>query len=157
MQTMNLRRVAMAAMLSVALVTACGSEDSSSSANAGTAGDPAPAARTFDVNITAAGYEPPTINAAKGETMTFKVTNSDSVIHEFVIGNEQTQDEYEKLMADMSTTQTMLMPDTPNIIDLEPGQTKTITWTFPNEETEVIYGSHQPNDYKKYKGTITVK
>ena len=155
MQTTNLRRLVVAVLASLALVSGCGSDDSSSS-NAGSAGNADQAARTVDVNITAAGYEPATINAAKGETVTFSVTNSDTTIHEFVLGNEKTQDDYEKLMADMGTSP-MLMPDTPNIINIEPGQTKSITWTFPNEETEVIYGSHQPNDYKKYKGTITVK
>ena len=122
------------------------------------AGGAAQASRTADVEITATGYEPPTIEVAKGETVTFNVTNDDGVLHEFVLGNEGTQDAYAKAMTDMgSGNGTMEMPDTTNIRVIAPGQSKTITWTFPNEETKVIYGSHQVEDYKKYKGTITVK
>lgn len=159
MRTMKPRRLAVAALISVALLAACGSDDSSSSsASAGAAGDAAQASRTADVEITATGYEPPTIEVAKGETVTFNVTNDDGVLHEFVLGNEGTQDTYAKSMTDMgSGNGTMEMPDTTNIRVIAPGQSKTITWTFPNEETKVIYGSHQVEDYKKYKGTITVK
>ncbi|MGI9022132.1 MAG: cupredoxin domain-containing protein [Acidimicrobiales bacterium] len=152
--------MARAGLASVALVAACGSDKASDGASSGGFGSPGSAgqaARTVDVRIKATGYDPTALNVAKGETVTFNVTNDDAALHEFVIGDAKAQDAYEKTMADMSTTDTMKMPDTPSIIEVEPGKSKTITWSFPNEETSVIYGSHQPGDYKKFKGTITVK
>ncbi len=156
MHTTIRRRAVVAGLALLALTAACGSSDSSS-ADAGAPGNAAQAARTVDIKTTATGYQPSSITVAKGETVTFKVTNDDTVLHEFVVGNSKTQDDYGKTMSDMSAGQTMLMPDSTNVVDVEPGQTKQLTWTFPSAATKVVYGSHQPNDYKKFKGTITVK
>jgi len=158
MQTMNRRRAVVAGLISLAMLAACGSSsDDSSSANAGAPGSSGQAARTVEVKMKATGYEPSTLTAAKDETVTFNVTNEDTKIHEFVLGNANTQDEYAKVMSDMSTGQPMEMPDTDYILNVEPGKTEKVTWTFPSAETKVIYGSHQPGDYEKFKGTITVK
>lgn len=95
---------------------------------------------------------------AKGETVTFNVTNNDSTVHDFVLGDAKAQDAYEKTMAGMGTSPMNGMPDTPNTIEVKAGQSKAITWTFPNAKTTVLCGSHQPGDYAKgLKGTITVK
>jgi uncharacterized cupredoxin-like copper-binding protein len=154
-----MRRLLCAGLVPLALLAGCGSSGSSKSATGtGTAADPAKATRTVDVQISANAYTPPTIDVAKGETVTFRVVNNDSTVHEFVIGDSKAQDAYEKTMAAMSNQPMNNMADTPNTIEVKAGQSKDITWTFPNAKTKVIYGSHQPGDYAKgLKGTITVK
>ncbi|MEN3315702.1 MAG: hypothetical protein V7605_1936 [Acidimicrobiaceae bacterium] len=156
---MRIRRLLCAGLLPLALLAGCSSSGSSKSATGtGTAADAAKATRTVDVQISADGYTPPTIDVAKGETVTFRVVNNDSTVHEFVLGDAKAQDAYEKTMAAMSTQPMNGMADTPNIIEVKAGQSKDITWAFPNAKTTVIYGSHQPGDYAKgLKGTITVK
>ncbi len=156
MQTINRRRAVVAGLISLAMLAACGSSDDSASAVAGAPGSAGQAKRTVEIKMTPSGFQPSTLDAAKDETVTFNVTNEDTVIHEFVIGNANTQDEYEQIMSDMGS-EPMQMPDTDNILNIDPGKSEKITWTFPSSETKVIYGSHQPGDYSKFKGTITVK
>jgi len=153
------RRLLCGGLLPLALLAGCSSSGSSkAAAGTGAAGDAAKASRTVDLQVSSGGYTPPAIDVAKGETVTFKVTNNDSTVHEFVLGDTKTQDAYEKTMAAMGNQPMNGMPDTPNIIEVKAGQSKAITWTFPNATTTVLFGSHQPGDYAKgLKGTITVK
>ncbi|MDQ6797170.1 MAG: cupredoxin domain-containing protein [Actinomycetota bacterium] len=157
---MRFRRLVLGGLLPLALLAGCSSSGSSGKAAVGTGGpgDAARAGRTVEVQIDANAYKPPTIDVAKGETVTFNVKNNDATVHEFVLGDSKVQDAYEKTMAGMSKTPMEGMPDTQNIIEVKAGQSKPITWTFPNGATTVIYGSHQPGDYSKgLKGTINVK
>lgn len=135
-----------------------GSSPSSSSAGYGKPGDASKADRTVAVQIaTPLAYSPATLSVKPGETVVFKVSNNTTGIHEFVLGNAKVQDDYQKSMASMSSAP-MLMGDTANTIDMEPGQTKQLVWTFPAASTTpVIYGSHEPGDYAHgLKGLITV-
>jgi hypothetical protein len=52
----------------------------------------------------------------------------------------------------------MKVADKPNLVDLDAGQTKQLTWKFPTKQgAVVIYGSHVPGDYAGgLKGTVTV-
>lgn len=142
-------------------VASCGDSDSDSdettattatgSADYGKPGDPAQAARTVDVAITSANmYDPALIDVKPGETVTFRVTNQGATIHEFVLGDQAAQDAYAQEMAAMGTTP-MKMPDKPDggptgaILNIDPGQTENLTWTFP-QLGAVIYGSHEPGD-----------
>ena len=156
---MRLRRLLLGGMLPLvlaALLAGCGGDEKS--VDTGGAGDAAKASRTVDVQITPTGYIPPTIDVAKGETVTFNVTNNDTTVHEFALGDDKVQDDHEKYMSSMSKQPMENMADTPNVIAVKAGQSKAITWAFPNGKTTVIYGSHQPNDYARgLKGTIKVK
>lgn len=157
---MRLRHLVLGAMLPLALLADCSSSGSGkAAANTGGPGDAATATRTIDVSVGANGYTPATIDVTKGETVTFNVTNTDSTVHEFVLGGAKVQDGYEKTMAAMSKSPMEGMADAPNLIEVKAGgPAKAITWTFPDAATTVIYGSHQPGDYAKgLKGTITVK
>ncbi len=156
---MRFRRLMLSGLLPLALLAGCSSSSSSGKSAVGTGapGEAAKAARTVDVQVDAKGFKPSTIDVAKGETVTFNVANGDTVVHEFVLGDATVQDAYEKTMRAMGKDP-MTMLDTPNIIEVEPGQSKAITWTFPNANTTVIYGSHQAADYANgLKGTINVK
>jgi uncharacterized cupredoxin-like copper-binding protein len=138
-------------------VVGCGSSSSSAS-GAGKAGDAAKADRTVEVHILSSKkYNPATVSVKSGETVTFKVTNDDTSLHEFVLGDQKAQDAHEKEMAAMSMD-SMKMADTSNRIDLDGGESKQLTWTFPTKTgASVIYGSHVPNDYSGgLKGIVTV-
>ena len=136
------------------LAAACGSD----SPGYGESADAAAATRTVDVTITQAKqYQPPSITVAPGEVVTFRVTNASTDLHEFMLGDEEVHDEHEGMMADMGMA-SMKVADRPNLVDLDPGQTKQLTWKFPDKEgATVIYGSHVPGDYTGgLRGTITV-
>jgi len=134
---------------------ACGDDSSS---GAGSSAQASEATRTVEVTITQAKqYQPAAITVAPGEVVTFKVTNAARELHEFMLGDDKAHDEHEKEMAGMSMG-SMKMADKPNYVDLDPGQTKQLTWKFPDKAgATVIYGSHVPGDYTGgLKGTITV-
>jgi uncharacterized cupredoxin-like copper-binding protein len=83
------------------------------------------------------------------------VTNTGTQLHEFVLGDAKVQDDHEKEMKDMAP-ENMKMADTANAVDVDPGETKELTWTFPKKGT-VIFGCHVPQHYAGgMKGTITV-
>lgn len=140
--------------LAVLSVGACGG----SSPGYGASADATQAKRTVEVTITPARqYQPTTITVAPGEVVTFKVTNAATELHEFMLGDAKVQDKHDKDMASMGMA-SMKVADQPNLIDLDPGQTKQITWKFPTKKgATVIYGSHSPGEYSAgMKGTITV-
>jgi uncharacterized cupredoxin-like copper-binding protein len=123
----------------------------------GSPGNAAMADRTISVQILPTlMYNPAAISVSPGETVTFKVTNNTTGIHEFVLGDQQEQQSYQNLMASMGSSP-MTMPDHSNIVNEQAGVTKELTWTFPSADTTVIYGSHEPGDYTHgLMGTITV-
>lgn len=100
-------------------------------------------------------FDPATVDAKKGETITFKLKNEDDMLHEFMLGDEEMQTQREKEMMEMSD-KPMDMDDEENAVTLEGGETKELTWTFEESGT-VLYGCHQPGHYDEgMKGTITV-
>ncbi len=136
------------------MLAACGGD----SEDYGKAGNAAQASRTIDVRILSSKkYDPPSITVKRGETVTFRVVNQDTGLHEFVLGDEKVHDDHDKEMAAMPMDN-MRMADRANRISMDGGQTASLTWTFPTKKgAAVIYGSHVPGDYKGgLKGTITV-
>ncbi len=136
------------------MLAACGGD----SEDYGKAGTAAQASRTIDVRILPAKkYDPPSLTVKPGETVTFRVVNQDTGLHEFVLGDDKVQDDHEKEMVGMPMDN-MRMADRPNRVSMDGGQTASLTWTFPDKRgATVIYGSHVPGDYKGgLKGTITV-
>lgn len=113
-------------------------------------GEPAEAAdadRTIEVEaLDSLAYEPAAVEVAAGETITFVVTNSGVIVHEFVIGDAEVQEEHEAEMAEMAESGEMQMADEPNAISLDPGETKRITWRFA-EGGELEFACHQPGHY----------
>jgi uncharacterized cupredoxin-like copper-binding protein len=150
------RRVRWFVLVWVAALAGAGCGDDSS--GAGEAAAASDATRTIEVTITPAKqYQPASITVAPGEVVTFKVTNAARELHEFMVGDSEAHDEHEKEMAGMSMEH-MKMADKPHYVDLDPGQTKQLTWKFPEKAgATVIYGSHVPGDYTGgLRGTITV-
>jgi uncharacterized cupredoxin-like copper-binding protein len=149
------QRFARSALVSLAvMLSACGSDSS----DAGGSAPAAEATRTVEVTITAAKqYQPASITVAPGEVVTFKVTNASGELHEFMMGDSATQEKHDKEMAAMGTG-SMKMADQPDYVDIDPGQTKQLTWKFPDKSgATVIYGSHVPGDYAGgLKGMVAV-
>ena len=87
-------------------------------------------------------FDPETLEVQPGETITFVVTNDGKNVHEFVLGDESYQQEH---AAEMSGGEQMGAGA--NQIEIEPGATKSLTWTF-TQPGEVLYGCHEPGHYE---------
>lgn len=126
-------------------------------------------------------FDPKAITVRVGDTVKFVVTNVGKVAHEFVLGDQAEQEEHEKEMqamqsmsmknmkmndmqgmemkdmSGMSTKGMHMMDNDPNGMSLEPGQTRSLIWTF-TKEGSVEYGCHVHGHFAAgMVGTITIK
>lgn len=123
----------------------------------GEPGDPAAADRTIEIDmLDTLRFEPDSVDVQAGETITFVLTNSGAIAHEFLIGDEEFQEEHAEEMAEMMDEGAAEHGDTPNGLEVGPGETAELTWTF-TEEGELLYGCHEPGHYQGgMVGTINV-
>jgi uncharacterized cupredoxin-like copper-binding protein len=144
-------------------VAACGQETGETTDPESTTGtefafgSPAGAAvadRVIEIQTTdALTFEPADITVAPGETVTFRLTNDGSVVHDFTLGDQTTQDEHEAEMTEMDG----MAHDEPNVVTIPAGETVELAWTFGDEGT-VLVGCHQPGHYAAgMTGRITVQ
>lgn len=139
------KRQLVAAALGLVLA-ACSSPEGSSAAPAG---EP----RTVLVRMTdELHFEPADISVAAGETVRFELTNDGQAVHEFLIGDEAAQAEFEAAM--MSGE--MDHPADAGV-SVDRGQTGTFDYTFGDAGTEPLAGCHEPGHYDAgMVATITV-
>jgi uncharacterized cupredoxin-like copper-binding protein len=78
-----------------------------------------------------------------GETVRFEVTNEGAARHEFYVGDEEAQMHHAEEMADMGGD---MMHDEEDGVTVEPGQTKTLEYTFA-QGGEILAGCHEPGHY----------
>jgi uncharacterized cupredoxin-like copper-binding protein len=98
-------------------------------------------------------FQPATITVRHGSTVTFLVTNTGALTHEFVIGDLATQVEHEREMRAMGD---MPMHDHANAVSVLPGETRRLTWSFPRRGA-VLFGCHVTGHYAAgMRGTVTV-
>jgi uncharacterized cupredoxin-like copper-binding protein len=118
----------------------------------GEPGDQSDVDRMIDVSaLDSLEFDPGSLTVQTGETITFVVTNDGKNLHEFVIGDESYQQEHAAAMSEGDEREAA-----PNQIEVEPGETKSVTWTF-TEPVEVLYGCHEPGHYEGgMVGTIEV-
>jgi uncharacterized cupredoxin-like copper-binding protein len=111
-------------------------------------------ARTIEVSMTdELRFEPDTITVAPGETVRFVVTNTGESVHEFLIGDEAAQAEFE---AEMSGDEEM-DHDTSSGVSVDPGQTEMFDYTFGDTDEVILAGCHEPGHYEGgMVATITV-
>ncbi len=150
----NRRHVALGFLgLAPLALLGCGSD---SSQDVGRAADKATATRVVEIRqVDALRFEPASIEVKASETVTLRVTNEGTLIHEFFLGDQKAHDERNAEMQDMGTSP-MKMADLANSLNVEPGTTEELTWTFPAEGT-VQFGCHQPGHYDDgMKGTAQV-
>ena len=104
-----------------------------------------PDARTVEVTMTdELAFEPSEITVAPGETIRFVVTNTGESVHEFLIGDEAAQAEFE---AEMSGGEEM-DHDTSSGVSVDPGQTETFDYTFGDTGELILAGCHEPGHYE---------
>ena len=154
---MRRRHIALVVLGLVAVAAAsCGGDDKATE-NAGQAGVAGQAGRVVEIRqLDSHRFEPSTIEVEPGQTITFKVTNAGTEIHEFFIGNEADHDKRDSEMKAMGPSP-MEMADRPNTITVQPGTTEELTWTFPQKGV-VEFACHEPGHYGHgMKGTVKVK
>ena len=136
------------------MAVGCGGGDNT--ASIGQAGEKAKAARVVEIRqVDSLLFEPASIEVKANETVTLRIVNGGSIIHEFFLGDAKAQDSHNEEMEDMGSMP-MDMADTPNSVTVDPGATEELTWTFPDKGT-VQFGCHQPGHYGGgMKGTVTV-
>lgn len=153
------------------LLGACGGDDPSGTASGGSdgggqgmnmggesfsfgePGEQSEADRRLNIStLDSLEFVPASVAVEWGDTITFVVTNDGKTAHEFVVGDESYQQEH---AAEMAGHERMDMGITG--IEIEPGQTRRLTWTF-TELGEVLYGCHEPGHYEGgMVGTIEVQ
>jgi len=156
---MRRSRFAAAAVAAGLLVAGCGGgggKATVATSALGSPADPAKATRTVEVR---AGddlhFQPDQVQVKAGETITFKVVNATKLAHDFTLGDEAAQSAHEKEMRSASSG-SMKMASEANAINIAPGETKELTWTFAKAGT-TLYGCHEPGHYAAgMKGTIAV-
>jgi len=71
-------------------------------------------------------FTPETLKVKKGETIRFVVANGGDVMHEFVLGTQETNDEHAEMMLKFPGME----HDEPYMAHVSPGETGEIVWTF---------------------------
>ena len=111
----------------------------------GESADAASADRVIEITATDDfRFDPVVIEVSAGETVTFRVTNTGAIPHDFTLGDEATQQAHAEEMEEMAG---MSMPDEPNAMVLAPGETRELTWLF-TEAGDLLIGCHQTGHYK---------
>lgn len=105
-------------------------------------------------------FGPEEIAVTAGETITFVVTNTGLLPHDFTLGDEATQDAHEAEMAEMAEMAGMpadeMAHSDPNAVVVAAGETAELTWHF-SESGTILMGCHQPGHYAAgMHGTVQV-
>lgn len=116
-------------------------------------GVPSSSGRTVEVKaLDTLRFEPASIDVNAGETIRFVVTNVGQAVHEFVLGDAQTQEAHEAAMEHAGH----LEVDAVAALSLQPGETKETTVSF-EDASELLFACHQSGHYKGgMVGTVTV-
>ena len=88
-------------------------------------------------------FDPSAVEISKGETVSFVVTNEGKIVHEFVLGDEASQQKHEAQMEEMEGEK---MHDEANAIALEAGETKELTWSF-SAAGELVFACHEEGHF----------
>jgi uncharacterized cupredoxin-like copper-binding protein len=112
-----------------------------------------PRAARIEVKLTdAMRIEPASMTVPAGVPVTFVVTNTGILDHEFYLGDEAAQAEHEREMQAMGG----MSHDEPNGIGVKPGETKELTYTFA-KAGDMFAGCHVAGHYAGgMKASITV-
>lgn len=152
---MRRRYLALAPAL-VLVLAACSGAGATPSPSA-PAASPSPAAsaaaQRIEVKLTdALKMVPAEMTVKAGQPVTFVVTNTGAIQHEFYLGDEQAQGEHEQ---EMMSAGGMAMDEADGIV-LKPGETKELTHTFASAGASIA-GCHETGHYAGgMKAAITV-
>ena len=116
------------------------------------------APRVIEVSMGNFFYEPETLTVHLGETIRFVIENPTTIEHEVVIGTAEEQEHHAMEMAEGTDghDEEHSMGDEPNEVEVEPGETVELVWTF-DELGEILMGCHVTGHYEAgMVGTIEV-
>lgn len=122
----------------------------------GEAADASEADRTIEVAVdNDLAFKPDEYEVAAGEVVTFRITNTGNVEHEFVLGDEQAQQQMaEEMAGDDGHAHSGEMS---NAVTIHAGEEAELTWRFPDEATAVLVGCHVPGHWEAgMRGSVTV-
>lgn len=108
-----------------------GGRDEGGSGTDGAPGNPAAPDRVVRVEALDTTFNVKQIQVRAGETIKFVIVNRSSIPHEFVIASHEEHLEHRKMMQQMAG---MKMPDEPNAISVDPGQTRELLWKFGKDK-----------------------
>ena len=152
-------RLALLSAIAV-FVAACSSGTGSTPAPSSTASVPPSAAPSASADATwievqltdALKIEPAMMTVPAGVPVTFVVTNTGAIDHEFYLGNEAAQAAHEQEMMEMGE----MAHDEEMGVGVEPGETKELTVTFP-EPGSILAGCHVAGHYAGgMKATVAI-
>ena len=138
------------------VVAACSGGGVAPSASGAAASPPAAAsgaaAQTIEVTLSdTLQMEPAAMTVKAGQPVTFVVTNTGAIEHEFYLGDEAMQAEQEAMMQSGE-----MVHNTPEGITVKPGETMELTYTFM-APGQTMAGCHVAGHYAAgMKATITV-
>jgi len=89
-------------------------------------------------------YDPPLIEIVPEEVVEFQISNEGGVVHEFLVGDEARQAEFEREMA--VGGHEAHGAEAPGV-SVEPGEEESFVFKFPDKERELFYGCHEPGHY----------
>jgi uncharacterized cupredoxin-like copper-binding protein len=128
---------------------------------AGAYGEPADASeaeRTIEVVVdNGLAFEPAEYEVAAGEVVTFQITNTGDIEHEFVLGDEQAQQQMGEEMSEEMGDGHAHSGEMSNAVTIHGGEEAELTWRFPEEATTVLVGCHVPGHWDAgMRGSVTV-
>ena len=98
--------------------------------------------RTVDVTIHYSRFSPAHLSVASGTTVRFRITNSDPIDHEFILGDQAVQDREE------AGTEPIHDGSVPRMVSVPTGATASTLVTFPKQPANtLIYACHLPGHY----------
>ena len=92
-------------------------------------------------------FDPASVEVDQGETVTFRVSNTGKLLHDFTLGDKATQEAHAAEMADMGPMGEMGGEGDPNAMAVEPGETKELTWRF-TEPGGLLIGCQIPGHFE---------
>jgi uncharacterized cupredoxin-like copper-binding protein len=147
----------LALLPAVAILIAACSSGTGSTASPSSASPSAPSASAqatrIEVQLTdALKIEPAIMSVPAGVPVTFVVTNTGAIEHEFFLGDEAAQAQHEQEMQEMGG----MAHDEEMGIGVEPGATKELTVTFP-DAGPILAGCHVAGHYAAgMKATVEI-
>ena len=93
----------------------------------GRPGNPKSVSRTVNIRMSdTMRFSPESLSVKRGETIRFVVKNEGRLLHEMVLGSQESLEEHAALMRKFPEME----HDEPYMVHVEPGKTGEIVWTF---------------------------
>lgn len=115
--------------------------------------------RTISFEAGEMWFAPGKLDITPGETVKFEITNTGNLEHEFVIGDEQAQEEHRKMMQEMDghDHDHGHGDDMPSVT-IAPGETATLVWTAPQDMSKLEFACNIPGHYESgMSGELDIK